>query len=103
MRLKQYAEKKQQDMIQANIKAQAAEQKLSKLRKDYYKELEYLRQQVIRKKEEKAAFEYVEVRYFDVTDGLPDDVIELLNARLENTKNSYNLLLNDLWAHFESC
>lgn len=96
MRLKQYAEKKQQDMIQANIKAQAAEQKLSKLRKDYYKELEYLRQQVIRKKEEKAAFEYVEVRYFDVTDGLPDDVIELLNARLEQTKNSYNLLLNDL-------
>jgi hypothetical protein len=38
---------------------------------------------LIRKKEEKAGFEYVEVRYFDVTDGLPDDILEILNARLD--------------------
>lgn len=71
--------------------------------KDYYLELEMLRAQIQKKKEERANFEYIEVRYFDLTDGLPEDNIELLNIRLQQAKDTYNLLLSDLWNHYEAC
>lgn len=42
LRMKQYAEKKQQDLIATNMKVKTLEQRMAKHRKEYYQELELL-------------------------------------------------------------
>jgi len=61
----------------------------TELRLDYSRELVTLREQLFKKKAMGAKFEAVEVRYFNATDGLPEDIAVALNQRLKEVRESY--------------
>ena len=68
----------------------------------YFKELELLRNQLIRKKIDKGKYQYVEIRYFNAADGLSDKVTELLNIRIKEAQDFFDRIVYDIHQHYEA-
>ena len=66
---------------------------IAKMRFDYMRELDSLREMIERKTKLRDNFEYLEVRFFSATDGLEKETLDLLNKRLLELQETYNEIL----------
>ena len=62
----------------------------TQLRINYFKEINQLREQIfISKVNTKNNFQAIDVRYFDISEGLSPEITKVLNTKLDQMKDSY--------------
>ena len=98
--LSSYVQKKVSEANQAKQTIEHQNELMSEMRIKYSKELESLRAMVQKKNHHRGDFEYIDIRYFDVSIGLPEQVIEALNTKLRELKNAYNTMISECHQHY---
>ena len=98
-----YAVRKSEDTEKMKTRAERAENLLWKMRHDFLWELDHLWEQIHKREIERYNFEYIDIRFFDPTEGLPEDICVLLNNWVEMVQTRYNMLLNEMRMNYEAC
>lgn len=66
------------------------------MRHDYLKELQNLRELIINKEQKGKKFEYMEVRFFEPTEILSQDMCFILNTKLGEMKDMFEKHLESM-------
>lgn len=66
------------------------------------KDITHLREQLFKRERGSDQFKEIDVKYFDVADGLPENYMTLLNTKLYEMRTTYNKLLKEVQVNNEN-